>query len=108
MIEWPDDEMEPTKYWLSSLELTTSLQDLVGHAKLRWRIERDYQDLKQELGLGHYEGRGWHGIPPPCNPLHRRLRTPGLREESVSPSGPSPFPAAFNDVHAATEPLKRL
>lgn len=62
MIEWPDDEMEPTKYWLSSLEPNTSLQDLVGHAKLRWWIERDYQDLKQELGLGHYEGRGWRGF----------------------------------------------
>jgi SRSO17 transposase len=62
MIEWPDGEAEPTKYWLSSLEQATSLQELVGRAKLRWRIERDYQDLKQELGLGHYEGRGWRGF----------------------------------------------
>lgn len=62
MIEWPDDEMEPTRYWLSSLEPNTPLQVLVGHAKLRWRIERDYQDMKQELGLGHYEVRGWRGF----------------------------------------------
>ncbi|KSV93330.1 IS701 family transposase [Sinorhizobium sp. GL28] len=62
MMEWPDGEAEPTKYWLSSLGQATSLQDLVSQAKLRWRIERDYQDLKQELGLGHYEGRGWRGF----------------------------------------------
>ena len=62
LIEQPDSEAEPTKYWLSSLPDTTSIRDLVANAKLRWRIERDYQDLKQELGLGHYEGRGWRGF----------------------------------------------
>lgn len=62
LIEQPEAEAEPTKYWLSSLPDTTSLPDLVANAKLRWRIERDYQDLKQELGLGHYEGRGWRGF----------------------------------------------
>ena len=62
LIEQPDGEAEPTKYWLSSLPGTTPLPDLVANAKLRWRIERDYQDLKQELGLGHYEGRGWRGF----------------------------------------------
>ena len=62
LIERPDGEAEPTKYWLSSLPDTTSIRDLVANAKLRWRIERDYQDLKQELGLGHYEGRGWRGF----------------------------------------------
>ena len=59
LIEWPADEPEPTKYWLSTLPATISRRALVNTAKLRWRIERDYQDLKQELGLGHYEGRGW-------------------------------------------------
>lgn len=62
LIEQPDGEAEPTKYWLSSLPGTMPIADLVANAKLRWRIERDYQDLKQELGLGHYEGRGWRGF----------------------------------------------
>lgn len=62
LIEQPEGEAEPTKYWLSSLPDTMSLPDLVVNAKLPWRIERDYQDLKQELGLGHYEGRGWRGF----------------------------------------------
>jgi SRSO17 transposase len=62
MIEWPADEAEPTKYWLSTLPADISFENLVDRTKLRWRIERDYQDLKQELGLGHYEGRGWRGL----------------------------------------------
>ncbi|MQX93517.1 IS701 family transposase [Sinorhizobium meliloti] len=62
LIEWPQGEVEPTKYWLSTLPEDTELADLVGQAKLRWRIERDYQELKQEIGLGHYEGRGWRGF----------------------------------------------
>jgi len=49
-------------YWLSTLPANTSLEHLVATAKLHWRIERDYQELKQELGLGHYEGRGWRGF----------------------------------------------
>jgi SRSO17 transposase len=62
LIEWPKSEAEPTKYWFSTLPANTCLTDLVRHAKRRWRIERDYQDLKQELGLGQYEGRGWRGF----------------------------------------------
>jgi SRSO17 transposase len=62
LIEWPEDEPEPTKYFLSTLPASISRRALVNSAKLRWRIERDYQDLKQELGLGHYEGRGWRGF----------------------------------------------
>ena len=62
LIEWPEGESEPTKYWLSTLPQDTPLADLVDQAKLRWRIERDYQELKQEIGLGHYEGRGWRGF----------------------------------------------
>ena len=50
------------KYWLSTLPEEVPLQRMVFEAKMRWRIERDYQDLKQELGLGHYEGRGWRGF----------------------------------------------
>ena len=62
LIEWPRGEAEPTKYWLSTLPATTPVADLVRLAKLRWRIERDYQELKDELGLDHFEGRGWRGF----------------------------------------------
>jgi SRSO17 transposase len=62
LIEWPEGETAPTKYWLSTLDKKTSFRRLVDIAKMRWRIERDYQDLKQEIGLGHYEGRGWPGF----------------------------------------------
>ena len=62
LIEWPEGHREPMKYWLSTLGEGVPLQRMVFEAKMRWRIERDYQDLKQELGLGHYEGRGWRGF----------------------------------------------
>ncbi|HEV2446701.1 MAG TPA: IS701 family transposase [Candidatus Sulfopaludibacter sp.] len=62
LIEWPKKESEPTKYWLSTLPEKTSLKALVKIAKHRWIIERDYEELKQELGLGHYEGRSWRGF----------------------------------------------
>jgi SRSO17 transposase len=62
LIEWPKNESEPAKYWLSTLPERTSLKSLVKIAKHRWIIERDYEELKQELGLGHYEGRGWRGF----------------------------------------------
>ena len=62
LVEWPSGESEPTKYWLSTLPAQTRLTALVRLAKHRWIIERDYQELKQELGLGHYEGRGWRGF----------------------------------------------
>jgi len=62
LIEWPEGEAEPTKYWLSTLPANVSFRRLVDLAKLRWRIERDYQELKQEVGLGHYEGRRWRGF----------------------------------------------
>jgi SRSO17 transposase len=62
LIEWPKGESEPTKYWLSTLPEHTMPNRLVYFAKLRWRVERDYHDLKQEVGLGHFEGRGWRGF----------------------------------------------
>jgi SRSO17 transposase len=62
LIEWPTGEAAPTKYFLSTLPAATALKELVRVAKLRWRIERDYQELKQELGLGHFEGRSWRGF----------------------------------------------
>jgi len=62
LIEWPAEQAEPLKYVLSTLPEETPLNDLVGATYQRWRIERDYQDLKQDFGLGHYEGRGWRGF----------------------------------------------
>jgi len=62
LIEWPKNEQEPTKYWLSSVPAEIGIDELVRLAKIRWRIERDYQELKDEIGLDHYEGRGWRGF----------------------------------------------
>ena len=62
LIEWPHGETEPTKYWFATLPEEVAFDRLVDIAKLRWRIERDYQELKQELGFGDYEGRGWRGF----------------------------------------------
>jgi SRSO17 transposase len=62
LIEWPPNEAEPAHYWLANLPAATKRKDLVAVTKQRWIIERDYQELKQELGLGHYEGRGWRGF----------------------------------------------
>jgi SRSO17 transposase len=62
LIEWPRGEAEPSKYWISTLPPDTSLKALIKMAKHRWIIERDYEELKQELGLGHFEGRNWRGF----------------------------------------------
>jgi len=62
LCEWPDGEKGPKKFWLSNLPARTSLATLVRMAKLRWRVERDYQELKQEIGLDHFEGRTWRGF----------------------------------------------
>jgi SRSO17 transposase len=102
LIEWPEGAEEPSKYWLSNLPPRAALKDLVHIAKARWLIERDYQELKQELGLGHYEGRGWRGFhhhaslcvaaygflvaerclfPPQARFAARRLEAPALPED---------------------------
>ncbi len=99
LIEWPAGDAEPAKYWFSNLPQRTSLKRLVKGAKARWWIERDYQELKQELGLGHYEGRNWRGFhhhaslsiaaygfltaerclfPPQRQFIRRRIETPAL------------------------------
>jgi SRSO17 transposase len=62
LIEWPEAEAEPVKYFLSTAPSDATLEQLVFVTKMRWRIERDYQELKQEFGLAHYEGRGWRGF----------------------------------------------
>ena len=99
LIEWPEGDAEPAKYWFSNLPRRSSLKRLVRVAKARWWIERDYQELKQELGLGHYEGRNWRGFhhhaslciaaygfliaerclfPPQQRFIRRRIETPAL------------------------------
>jgi SRSO17 transposase len=63
LAEWPRGKPEPTKYWLANLPDTAPLVELVGLARLRWRVEQDYRELKGALGLDHFEGRtfpGWH------------------------------------------------
>lgn len=62
LAEWPRGAEEPTKFWLSNLPEETPLEELVRLAKHRWIVERDYLELKQELGLGHFEGRSWQGF----------------------------------------------
>ena len=110
LIEWPEGEEEPTKYWLSTTAPDITFEQLVELAKLRWRIERDYQELKQEVGLGHFEGRGWRGFHhhatlciaaygflvrerktiPPSGP-----RTPAWRQRPALPDGYRPRGAAY-------------
>ena len=62
IAEWPRGEAEPTKFWLSTMPADTPRDQLVRLGKLRWRIERDYEELKGPFGLDHYEGRGWRGF----------------------------------------------
>jgi SRSO17 transposase len=62
LIEWLDGEAQATKFRLSTLPPDTPIDRLVYLAKLRWLIERDYLELKQEICLGHYEGRSWRGL----------------------------------------------
>ena len=62
LVEWPRGEKTPVKYWFSTLERGITFERLVDITMMRWRIERDYHDLKQEAGLGHFEGRGWRGF----------------------------------------------
>jgi SRSO17 transposase len=129
LVEWPEGEPEPTKYWLSNLPPETSLQRLVELAKLRWLIERDYRELKQELGLGHYEGRGWPGfhhhaalavaaygfllkerlaIPPSAAKMRRLLKEPALPGGFRPRGAPDPAAAAPARIHRHPTPAHRL
>jgi SRSO17 transposase len=101
LIEWPRGVAEPTKYWLSTLPATTSVPHLVRLAKLRWRIERDYQELKDELGLDHFEGRGWRGFHHHgalCIAAYAFLAAERARPSPPAPLAflrPAPFPKGF-------------
>jgi SRSO17 transposase len=88
LIEWPEGEDEPTKYWLSTLANNIPFRDLVDTAKLRWRIERDYQELKQEVGLGHFEGRGWRGFHHHATLCIAAYGFLISEQEMIPPSGP--------------------
>ena len=116
LIEWPKGEDEPSNYWLSTLPPDIAFRSLVDITKLRWRIERDYQELKQEVGLGHFEGRGWRGFHhhatlciaaygflisereriPPCGPrsttLFKKLAVPdGYRPRGSAAATRTPY-----------------
>ena len=88
LIEWPKGEAEPTKYWLSTLPQSIGLAALIDTAKLRWRIERDYQELKQEVGLGHFEGRGWRGFHHHATLCIAAYGFLISERETIPPSGP--------------------
>ena len=64
LVEWPEQEPAPTRYWLAGLGRKLSLPKLVATARARWRVEQDYRELKDELGLDHSEGRSWQGFHP--------------------------------------------
>ena len=122
LIEWPEGQQVPTKYWLSTLPQDMTLARLVELAKLRWRIERDYQELKQEVGLGHFEGRGWRGfhhhatlciaaygfliseretIPPSGQRAVARFQAPalppGFRPRGAAAANRTPYPKLNRD-----------
>ncbi len=109
LVEWPQDEAEPTKYWLSTLAEDFSFEQLVDLTKLRWRIERDYRELKQEVGLGHYEGRGWRGFHHHASLCIAAYGFLVSEKETIPPSGPSAaswlqkpaFPNGFRSRGAA-------
>jgi SRSO17 transposase len=90
LIEWPKGEKEPTKYWLSTLLPNIGFARLVNFAKLRWRIERDYHDLKQEVGLGHFEGRGWRGFHHHATLCIAAYGFLISERETIPPSEPGP------------------
>jgi SRSO17 transposase len=88
LIEWPPGEKEPAKYWLANLPEDMPFERLIDLTKLRWRIERDYQELKQELGLGHYEGRSWRGFHHHATLCIAAYGFLISERETIPPSGP--------------------
>jgi SRSO17 transposase len=102
LCEWPNGEAGPTKHFLLSLPEHTAIRELVRVAKLRWRVERDYQDLKNEVGLDHFEGRSWPGFhhhAALCAAAHaflalRRALFPPEGDSLDVADGPPPSPTA--------------
>jgi SRSO17 transposase len=112
LIEWPKGEEAPTQYWFSTLASNIAFRDLVDIAKLRWRIERDYQELKQEVGLGHFEGRGWRGFHHHATLCIAAYGFLICERETIPPSGPAgaallakpPVPQGYRPRGAAAAP----
>jgi len=88
LIEWPEGETEPDHYWLATLPADIAFERLVDLTKMRWRIERDYLELKQEVGLGHYEGRGWRGFHHHASLCIAAYGFLVSEKETIPPSGP--------------------
>jgi SRSO17 transposase len=89
VCEWPDEADEPVKYWLSNLPADTPLTRLVALAKLRWRVEHDYRELKDALGLDHFEGRsfrGWHHHVTLASLAHGFLTLERLNPKALAPA----------------------
>jgi SRSO17 transposase len=92
LAEWPDGAEAPTGYWLSSLPADTPVAALVRLAKIRWRIEHDYRELKHGLGLDHFEGRswtGWHHHVTLVTAAHAFLTEQRLAPKADTPDSPS-------------------
>lgn len=112
LIEWPRTEAEPAHYWLSTLPARTSLKALVATAMGRWRIERDYQELKSELGLHHYEGRNWRGFHHHASLciaaygflMRERLLSKKNSARLKAPTVPESFHPRGSGAHAAAHP----
>ena len=97
LCEWPNGEEKPSKYWLSNLPEETELPDIVRLAKLRWRIEQDYRELKDALGLDHFEGRsfrGWHHHVTLVSIAHAFLTLERLDPKADAPASASLLPCA--------------
>lgn len=127
LIEWPESEPEPTRYWLSTEDL--AFQGHVHSAKERWHIERDYQELKTEFGLDKYQGRGWRGFhhhwtlcvaayaftiaerarlsPPGVGSIHPIQASPlpeGFRPRGAPSPGRTPSTSVHHDLHGPACP----
>jgi SRSO17 transposase len=108
LIEWPPTDAAPIKYWLSTLPPTATRAELVQLARLRWRIERDYQELKDELGLDHFEGRNWRGFhhhASLCIAAYAFLAAERLAHFPPEPLAflrPAPLPKGFTPRGAAS------
>jgi SRSO17 transposase len=89
IAEWPEGAPAPTDYWLSNLPADTEPERLARLARLRWKIELDYKQLKGELGLDHYEGRswpGWHHHTALVSAAHGFLALERLRPKARRPA----------------------